>query len=187
MNLIGYTIPEWLEQKENQLRGTRFDTIESRVLLAVELSEENIAHGGGPFGAAVFSEQGEVVSLGVNLVTLSGFSVAHAEIVAIMAAQKQMNTYDLSPFRMELAASCEPCVMCHGATQWSGIVSLLFGATKEDAESIGFDEGDKHDNWRELLENRGISVHGPLEREKAARVLFNYKNSGGVIYNADGN
>ncbi|MCK5809101.1 nucleoside deaminase [bacterium] len=186
MQFISYEIPEWLQELETKRSEELFVTPESRVLLTVELAEINVKHGGGPFGAAIIDREGRIVSLGVNLVTTSGFSLNHAEIVAIMAAQKRLKTHDLHSYNLELVTSCEPCVMCHGATQWSGVQSLLFGATKDDAESIGFDEGDKHDEWRSLLEARGIKVTGPVERERAACVLFEYKQRGGVIYNPDG-
>ena len=186
MKHISYEVPAWLEKIEQERKEKRFVTPESRVLLTVELAKTNTEHGGGPFGAAIFEANGRIVSLGVNLVTASGFSLNHAEVVAIMAAQQKLKTYDLHPHNLELVASCEPCIMCHGATQWSGVRSLLFGATKDDAEAIGFDEGDKHTEWRALPEARGFKVTGPIEREAAAKVLFDYKESGGVIYNADG-
>lgn len=186
MQFISYEIPAWLQELEKRRSEERFITPESRVLLTVELTEINVKNGGGPFGAAIIDREGRIVSLGVNLVTTSGFSLNHAEIVAIMVAQKRLKTHDLCPYDLELVTSCEPCVMCHGATQWSGVRSLLFGATKDDAENIGFDEGDKHDAWRSRLEERGIKVTGPVERKRAAHVLFEYKQRGGVIYNPDG-
>ena len=55
----------------------------------------------------------------------------------------------------ELVTSCEPCSMCLGAITWSGIRGLACGARGSDAESIGFDEGPKPENWETALENTG--------------------------------
>ena len=41
----------------------------------------------------------------------------------------------------ELFTSCEPCAMCLGASLWSGVKRMVCGATKDDAQAIGFDEG----------------------------------------------
>ena len=46
---------------------------------AIELSRENVANGGGPFGA-VIAKDGEIVATGVNRVTASCDPTAHAEV-----------------------------------------------------------------------------------------------------------
>ena len=49
---------------------------------AIELSIENVANGGGPFGA-VIAKNGEIIATGVNRVTASCAPTAHAEVSAI--------------------------------------------------------------------------------------------------------
>ena len=46
----------------------------------------------------------------------------------------------------------------------------------------GFDEGDKPADWAESLRKRGIAVRLGVMREDAARVLKDYRRSGGEIY-----
>ena len=155
----------------------------------ISLSITNIEQGtGGPFGAAVFDmDTHELISIGINLVVPSNCSVNHAEMVALTLAQQSLNSFTLSGKnlpRCELVSSCEPCAMCFGAIPWSGIKHLSCGATAADAEAIGFDEGPKHPNWIEELENRGIQVITEVKREQAALVLQSYKNNNGAIYNA---
>ena len=58
----------------------------------------------------------------------------------------------------ELVSSCEPCAMCLGATLWSGVRRLVTGATKADAEAIGYDEGPVFPESYAHLERRGIEV-----------------------------
>ena len=52
---------------------------------AIELSIENVANGGGPFGA-VIAKDGEIIATGVNRVTSQCDPTAHAEVSAIRAA-----------------------------------------------------------------------------------------------------
>ncbi|HET8898039.1 MAG TPA: nucleoside deaminase, partial [Rhodanobacteraceae bacterium] len=67
------------------------DSDESRIALAIELSRQNVLHGtGGPFGAVVFDDAGRVVAAGVNRVMPQHCSVAHAEMMAYMAAQARL-------------------------------------------------------------------------------------------------
>ncbi|MGD9020719.1 MAG: nucleoside deaminase, partial [Lysobacterales bacterium] len=98
--------------------------VSRRMQLAIDLAAENVRQGtGGPFGALVVNEAtGEPVSVGVNLVTSSGLSVAHAEIVAVTLAQAALGEWNLSKAGpLQLVTSCEPCAMCFGAVPWSGI------------------------------------------------------------------
>ena len=155
--------------------------------LTIELSSLNVRHAsGGPFGAAVFDEEGRLVAPGMNLVVSSGCSLFHAETVALVFAQKVLGRYDLGDgraLRYELYASTEPCAMCFGAIPWSGVSALLCGARSGDARAIGFDEGDKPGDWTTLLEKRGIRVELDLLRPEAVAVLQDYASSGGEIYN----
>ena len=183
---ISLRLPAWVGQV---VEDRAYPTVEDRMQLAVDLSRENARRGtGGPFGAVVFdSASGRLVAPGVNLVVGAGNSVAHAETVAIMVAQRVLGGYDLGAqegLACELVASTEPCLMCLGATVWSGVHSLVCGARDEDAAAIGFDEGPKPPVWYERLEERGISVRRDVLRDAAVRVLADYAGTGGRIYNA---
>lgn len=181
-------LPGWVEELLPDPRGT-YPTEEDRMRLVVELSRLNVEHGtGGPFGAAIFErETGRLLAPGVNLVVPASCSVAHAEMVAIMIAQQVVGDFDLGSEgkpAYELYASTEPCAMCLGATPWSGVRGLSCGARDEDARAVGFDEGAKLPDWIAALEEIGISVKRDVLREDAARVLFDYADGGGEIYNA---
>ncbi len=180
-------LPEWIEEFVSPDRI--YPTTEDRMRLAVELSRENVRRGtGGPFGAAIFErDTGKLVAPGVNLVVTEGCSAFHAEMVAIMVAQRLTGNFDLGAEGMpasELAASTEPCAMCLGATPWSGVRGLLCGARDEDAGTIGFDEGPKPPEWTRRLEERGIAVTRDVLRGEAVAVLREYAATGGEIYNS---
>lgn len=161
--------------------------ISQRMQLAVALSEENVRQQtGGPFGAVVVNEaNSELVSVGINLVTSVGLSVAHAEIVALTLAQSAVGEWNLANAgSLQLVTTCEPCAMCFGAVPWSGVKSMICGARKKDAEAAGFDEGDKPENWVRSLQRRGIVVQTGVLKAEAAAVLALYRDTGGTIYNA---
>jgi tRNA(Arg) A34 adenosine deaminase TadA len=185
---VNFELPAWIGEVVGDPERV-YPAEEDRMALAVELSRMNVENGtGGPFGSAVFDlETKRLVAPGVNLVTTTGCSIAHAEMVAIMVAQRTVGSFDLGGRELpphELVASTEPCAMCFGATPWSGVRRLICGARDEDARSIGFDEGPKLPDWESALEERGIEVSRDVLREEAASVLRHYAETGGVIYNS---
>ena len=84
--------------------------------------------------------------------------------------------------QFELFTSCEPCAMCLGATLWSGVSRIVCAATKDDAQSIGFDEGPVYKSSYDHLVSCGVQVTRNVMREEAASVLKRYGSSG-LIYN----
>ena len=105
---------------------------------AIELSKENVANGGGPFGAVIATKEGEIIATGVNRVTSSCDPTAHAEVSAIRAAAAKLGTFNLSGY--EIYTSCEPCPMCLGAIYWARLDKMYYGNNKTDAKNIGFDD-----------------------------------------------
>lgn len=179
-------MPEWHAAFADSLPAT-LSSAHDRMAAAISLSDQNLRHGtGGPFGALVVArDSGEVVALGVNRVEHQLCSVAHAEIVALSLAQRVCGTWNLASTRfgpLELVSSCEPCAMCLGAVPWSGVSTLLCGATKADAEAAGFDEGARPDDWVAMLERRGIDVRTGVLRDRARRVLERYAAGDRTIY-----
>jgi len=161
------------------------DCAERRMRLAVALASENVLQQtGGPFGALVVEERsGLLLGAAVNQVTALGLSLAHAEMMALSLAQRAVDDWNLGARGpVQLVTSCEPCAMCFGAIPWSGVNSLLWGASREDAEAAGFDEGDKPADWAATLEARGIQVTGEVLRAEAASVLNRYARGNGAIY-----
>ncbi len=178
-------LPPWVEPFVG--RGSEMlDSLAARMRFVIALAQQNIEnHTGGPFGAAVFeADTGRLISVGVNLVETSNYSMAHAEMVALALAQQALGTYDLSSGKTvyELVTSTEPCAMCLGAIPWSGVRRVVCGAHGEDAAAIGFDEGAKPADWVGELRRRGIEVVRDVLREEAQAVLQQYAAMGGHIY-----
>lgn len=177
-------LPEWIDTLCPS--GAVYPDFTVRMNLVIELARRNVAAGtGGPFGAGVFDPaSGEMVAAGVNLVVPGRAAILHAETIALALAGQVRGTFDLTG--LELVSSVEPCAMCLGAVPWSGVSRLVCGARHEDACAIGFDEGDKPDEWQLSLANRGIEVVLDVRRTEAIAVLAAYVEAGGVVYNGRG-
>ena len=104
---------------------------------AIRLATENVANGGGPFGA-VIARGGEIIATGVNRVTANNDPTAHAEVSAIRSAAQRLGTFNLAG--CEIFTSCEPCPMCLGAIYWARLDKVYYANTKADAKAIGFDD-----------------------------------------------
>jgi tRNA(Arg) A34 adenosine deaminase TadA len=102
---------------------------------AIDLSIESINSGGGPFGS-VIAKDDEIISEGMNRVTVNNDPTAHGEITAIRQACKKLNTFDLTGY--ELYTNCEPCPMCLSAIYWSHIDKVYYANTRDDAHKIDF-------------------------------------------------
>jgi tRNA(Arg) A34 adenosine deaminase TadA len=142
--------------------------MERAIQLALQGMESNL---GGPFGALVVRDN-IIVGEGNNLVTSSNDPTAHAEIVAIRNACKNLNTFKLTD--SSIYCTCEPCPMCLGAIYWAGITNVYYAVDRLDAASAGFDD---EYIYREL--NANISernIHFERIAEPGATDLFGLWN-----------
>lgn len=104
---------------------------------AVELATTGVPAGDGPFGAVVVIGD-EVVAEGTNRVTADLDPSAHAEVVAIRAACRRLETFELPG--AVLYSSCEPCPMCLATALWARVDRVVFAADRHDAARAGFDD-----------------------------------------------
>ena len=137
-------------------------TNEELMRKAIELSIENVANGGGPFGA-VIARNGEIIATGVNRVTANNDPTAHAEVSAITAAAENLGRFDLSD--CEIFTSCEPCPMCLGAIYWARLNKIYFANNKTDAKNIGFDDSFIYDELALPRDQRHLSAEEMMRNE----------------------
>lgn len=134
---------------------------------AIDLSIENVANGGGPFGAVIVKD-GEIIAVGANRVVPNNDPTAHAEVSAIRAACKKLGTFKLDG--CTIYSSCEPCPMCLSAIYWSGISRLCYGNTKTDAAEINFDDSFIYDQLALSYDDRSLKCEHFM-RDKALAVF----------------
>jgi tRNA(Arg) A34 adenosine deaminase TadA len=188
----GYSasLPDWLLAELPDLPEA-LPSAEERMDLVNALADRNWREGnGGPFAAIVVeAASGRLVSAGVNVVLSSGLSSAHAEVTAISLAQTALGRWDLGAddAELELVVNWRPCVMCYGATMWSGVRSLVVAGEGPELEQLsGFDEGPVVDDWAAQFEARGIRVTIGVRRDEAIAVYRAYGESDSTVYNARG-
>ena len=105
---------------------------------AIALAKNGMLAGnGGPFGCVIVKD-GAIIGKGSNMVLKTNDPTAHAEVVAIREACKNLNHFQLEG--CEVYTSCEPCPMCLGAIFWARPSKVYYACTKEDAADAGFDD-----------------------------------------------
>jgi guanine deaminase len=109
---------------------------------AVLLATENVAEGGGPFGALIVRD-GTVLGTGQNRVTRDLDPTAHAEVTAIRVACRAIGDFSLAG--ATLYTSCEPCPLCVSAALWARIDRVVYAADRHDAARGGFDDSAFYD------------------------------------------
>jgi len=169
------TLPDWAIE-ENRKLPSHFAKLEDRMAAVIRFAELNLTNEtGGPFAAGIFEKQsGKCVIIGVNRVVPSSMSSAHAEVVTISLAQQILKTFDLGGTGMpehQLVVNARPCAMCFGSIPWSGVRSVVVGASGEQVERItGFDEGPIHPQWQAELRKRNIEVVEDVLHDEALKV-----------------
>ena len=178
--------PDWVNSVVDWEQA--YSTDEERMRLAIIVARANVERAtGGPFGAAIFEAlSGRLVAVGMNSVVRLNNCTLHGEMVAFMMAQHRVGSFTLNSPHLpahELFTSCEPCAMCLGATLWSGVQRVVYGATREDASRLNFEEGPVFPVSYDCLEERGIRIVRSVLRDEARAVLEMYRAKGGKIYN----
>lgn len=123
---------------------------------AIALSGTGMEQGeGGPFGCVIVKDD-QIIGRGNNKVLSTNDPTAHAEIIAIREACKNLNSFQLED--CEVYTSCEPCPMCLGAIYWARPKVIYYANTRTDAANIGFDDSMIYDEISTDLEKRKIPV-----------------------------
>lgn len=188
------TLPDWAVEFYNERKNEVYTTETEMMRIAMELSKINCKRKtGGPFGTAIFeydptTKTSKLFTVGVNRVVPCSNSTLHGEMVAIQFGQQKIKNFSFSSIgekiskEYHLYTSCAPCCQCLGGVLWSGVTKLVCGATKADAEAIGFSEGPVFEQSYHALEQAGCTVVKDVLKEECRAVLQSYGETG-EIYN----
>jgi tRNA(adenine34) deaminase len=102
---------------------------------ALQLADQAQLHNDVPVGALVVNQSGEIIGSGKNEREKSNDPLAHAELMAIRDAAKNLNSYRFDD--LTLVVTLEPCAMCAGAIAQSRFSHLVFGAFDKKAGAVG--------------------------------------------------
>jgi guanine deaminase len=142
---------------------------------AIALSKEGMdKNEGGPFGCVIVKDD-KIIGRGNNKVISLNDPTAHAEVVAIRDACKNLGTFQLDD--CEVFTSCEPCPMCLGAIYWARPKMIYFANTREDAAAAGFDDSMIYEEMKAGIEDRKIPIIS-LGRDEALNIFEEWKTKG---------
>jgi tRNA(adenine34) deaminase len=104
------------------------------LMLALDEARAAAAAGEVPVGAIVIAD-GLIVGRGQNRVLRDLDPTAHAEIVALREAARNLGNYRLSG--CEIFVTLEPCAMCAGAMIHARLSRLVYAAADPKAGAVG--------------------------------------------------
>jgi tRNA(adenine34) deaminase len=129
---------------------------------ALGLARAAAAAGEVPVGAVIVLDD-EIVGRGRNQPVAAHDPTAHAEVVALRDAARQIGNYRLPGATMYVTV--EPCLMCVGALVHARIDTLVFGAPEPKAGAV---ESTQRAHEHPALNHRLRVVSGVLAAEARA-------------------
>lgn len=135
---------------------------------AIRLSQSGMNNNeGGPFGCVIVKGD-EIIGRGNNKVICNNDPTAHAEVVAIRDACKNLGSFQLKD--CEIYTSCEPCPMCLGAIYWARPKLVYYANNRKDAAGIGFDDSMIYEEMKVEIDDRKIPIIS-LSRNEALQIF----------------
>ena len=134
---------------------------------------------GGPFGAAIVDESGNIF-LASNTVLGSSDPTAHAEVNAIRKACEAKQSHDLSG--CTLYTTCYPCPMCIAACIWANIKAVHYGCTPDDAQKIGFRDDYIYDFIEGGCKDESVMSLHAEDKDECLALFEHYKEHSKQLY-----
>jgi tRNA(adenine34) deaminase len=127
-----------------------------------------LATGDVPVAAIIVDAAGNRLAVGRNERELSHDPTAHAEIIAIRAAARELGSWHLE--NTTLVVTLEPCTMCAGAILQARIPRVVFGAWDEKAGAAG----SVHDVLRDRRLPHRVEVVAGIAAAECAALLTEF-------------
>ena len=135
---------------------------------ALLLAKEAANHGDVPVGALVVDDFGVVIGSGKNERVKNNDPLAHAEMVAIKSAAKNLSNWRFD--QLTLIVTLEPCAMCAGAIAQSRFKRLVFGLHDKKSGAVG----SKWDLIRQSIGKTQIEVISGVLQEDSSQLLSDF-------------
>ena len=134
---------------------------------ALDEARRGLAAGEVPVGAVVVIDE-EIVGRAHNAPIALADPTAHAEVLALRAAARQLGNYRLTG--ATLYATVEPCAMCCGAALHARVGRVVYGARDPKAGAV--------DSLYRLLDdarmNHRVTTRGGVLAREAADLLASF-------------
>jgi tRNA(adenine34) deaminase len=118
-----------------------------------------------PVGALIVSPEGKIIGKGRNQIIKLNDPTAHAEILAIREACKNLGNFRL--LGCKIYVTLEPCPMCAYALVLARIEELIFATRDEKTGACG----SIYNLVQDLRFNHRIKIREGLLKEKAQNLL----------------
>ena len=152
------------------------ETHEKYLVEAIKLAMGNVKERmTWPFGAVII-RNGEVVARAVNQVDELCDPSAHAEMQAVRAAAKALNSTDLRG--CTVYASGYPCPMCLTAMYLSGVEQVYYAYSNEDGEPYGLSAARGYVELARPLAEREMKLIGAPVRDSGEDLYEAWKKLG---------
>ena len=139
-------------------------TPDEAMSVALDEARAAVHHGDVPVGAVVVHD-GRIIAARHNERELHNDPVAHAEILALRDAARELGQWRLDECTMFV--TLEPCAMCAGASVNARLGRLVYGAHDPKAGAVtshyGLLTGD--------VLNHRVEVHGGVRAQESADLL----------------
>lgn len=140
---------------------------------AIELAYTNTKKGGRPFGALIVKD-GTVIARAVNTILQTNDPTAHAELLAIRAASRYLDSSNLEG--CSVFASGHPCPMCLGAMRMAGIKDVTYAYSNEDASPFGLSTADVYADLAKPFDQQSMKIrHVPTRLEGEPDLYAHWK------------
>lgn len=150
---------------EDDLQNTTPTLDEQYMREALKLAKRAFEEDEIPIGAIIVSN-GKIIGKGYNLTERLNDVTAHAEMQAFTAAANFLGGKYLRD--CTLYVTVEPCVMCAGASYWTQISKIVYGAKDEKRGYTRINE--------KIIHPKTIIQPGVLENECAELMMSFFRN-----------
>lgn len=135
---------------------------------ALDLAGEAALDGDVPVGAVVVSGDGVILGEGRNLREVESDPTAHAEVVALRQAARELGTWRLEG--CTLVVTLEPCPMCAGALMLARVSRLVLGAWDPKLGATG----SVWDIVRDRRATHRVEVVGGVRETECSQMLLDF-------------
>lgn len=148
-------------------------TKDEEMIAKVIVEAQAAIDSGGAGVAALLRWQDKILVSDRNLCIETGDLTAHAEMVVIRAAAKQLaQMSEQEKADLTLYTTLEPCLMCLSAISFVGIKRVVYSALAEDANSEEMiARGITADKVNPLLNRGQIELIAGVKREEGKELL----------------
>jgi tRNA(adenine34) deaminase len=130
--------------------------------IALSEAEAALRNGEVPIGAIVVCNN-KIIAKGFNQTELLNDVTAHAEMIALTAAENYLGAKYL--LNCTLYVTLEPCLMCAGAIAWAQIPNIVFGVNDPKK---GFS------TYSDKIFNKKINIISGILHNDCAKIITDF-------------